>query len=63
MPVIDLIFISPLQFVEEKKKEAVYLATDLESPDSPKLDEEEATPIEVEEVQPGTPEEQSLQKL
>lgn len=36
---------------------------DLESPDSPKLGEEEATHIEVEEVQPGTPEEQSPSKI
>lgn len=36
---------------------------DLESPDSSKLDKEEATPPVTEEVQPSTPEEQSPSRI
>lgn len=44
MSFIALIFIISSQVVEEGKREAVPILTNMESLDSPKLDDEEATP-------------------
>lgn len=42
-------FIVPLQ-VDEEEKEAIPMPMDLESPDFPELDKEEATPATTEEL-------------
>lgn len=59
MSFIGLTFVASSKVVEEERKEATSLPTDLESLNSPELDKEEVAPTVIQEAQLGFTEEQS----